>query len=172
MKSWFWNMHGLIFETSIWLLAGSTRWQKHRLACNQWLCFRSASTYHTQCCKQHEVNIDCIVLRLEMWCGPYLDPSLTTSKTASKTTDLFGRPHTVRKPRFDPHSCRTHLCTQVCRKTANSSTNSKNDPLARKKNNSSFAFLFLGFWRLLAGPCGLPMCKTPLNRKFDYIFSI
>ena len=24
-KSWYWDMHGLIFETSIWLLAGSTR---------------------------------------------------------------------------------------------------------------------------------------------------
>ena len=24
-KSWYWDMHGLIFDTSIWLLAGSTR---------------------------------------------------------------------------------------------------------------------------------------------------
>ena len=29
MKSLVWNMHGLIFETSIWLLAGSTRCSLH-----------------------------------------------------------------------------------------------------------------------------------------------
>ena len=29
MKSLVWNMHGLIFETSIWLLAGSTRCSHH-----------------------------------------------------------------------------------------------------------------------------------------------
>ena len=33
-KSLYWDMHGLIFETSIWLLAGSTRLIRH---CREWL---------------------------------------------------------------------------------------------------------------------------------------
>jgi hypothetical protein len=35
-RSLYWDMHGLIFETSIWLLAGSTRLVQHRAKGEEW----------------------------------------------------------------------------------------------------------------------------------------
>ena len=35
-RSLYWDMHGLIFETTIWLLAGSTRFVDVTLSCNKY----------------------------------------------------------------------------------------------------------------------------------------
>ena len=63
---------------------------------------------------RHLVNIDWVVLHLDFWQVPDVNLLLTTTWEASEGTDLFGRPHTVRKPYFDPHSCGMHLCTWIC----------------------------------------------------------
>ena len=42
----YWDMHGLIFETSIWLLAGSTRYQLRQCLCKDAL-------HHTTCVSTH-----------------------------------------------------------------------------------------------------------------------
>ena len=45
-KSLYWHMHGLIFETSIWLLAGSTRLNLHRLISVKMEIIRDTQSHH------------------------------------------------------------------------------------------------------------------------------
>ena len=48
-KDLYWDMHGLIFETSIWLLAGSTRfYQKSRCPPTQMVRFTPAQPQHVK----------------------------------------------------------------------------------------------------------------------------
>ena len=76
-RSLYWDMHGLIFETSIWLLAGSTRSYSHQLTqvrlsrqkpvairliastcgqrAKQWMSFASRTAQHLTVCSQQGV---------------------------------------------------------------------------------------------------------------------
>ena len=51
-RSLYWDMHGLIFETSIWLLAGSTRFVSHHHNANRNIKFSTHEVAFKQlCCK-------------------------------------------------------------------------------------------------------------------------
>ena len=57
------HMHGLTFETSIWLLAGSTRFSWFLIRCSTW----ASRIVHAQMCsvrrqRRHIVTSNCIVL--------------------------------------------------------------------------------------------------------------
>ena len=92
--SLYWDMHGLIFETSIWLLAGSTRFVHNHWKADPPICFSKPWAHHSAAMEQESQTdsalnvIQYLMHRPELWQQrvgskhqPFSDQLLTTPLT-------------------------------------------------------------------------------------------